>query len=402
MSILPALFLHSFSPSDLSDTLFTSALHGLSQRALLLADTNDVVCCDTMPDADYLRYLADFGIAPQNIIVPAEKIATNLAERLLLDTALLQTLVKENRCLEPYMATTTEWHVANKLGYTINGANPDYLSYLNKKTSLNSILAASNLPYLPSITCHSHNLEASARQAYKRYGKLVIRASLGLGSKNVWLASNEQAIKQIHTLIANAAYPPDRRYVITPFIANTLSFNAQFLLRPTTINFLGISQQRIDVHLHYTGNIKPDSPIPLQQQVFNQINSLAHYLQQQGYRGYLGIDVIVSENDVFIIEINPRINTSTFTLVGVKRIMGSLDNTYFASASLCLPESVNTFHRFEACLQTLLLRPNHKHGILPIMSPTANKNIDIIAIAPTRAEVLVLLNKAERLCVDKL
>ncbi len=399
MSTRPALFLHSFSPADLSDTLFASALQGLSQRALLLAGTNDIVCCDTAPDVDYLNYLADFGIAAQQIVVPKEKAASSLAERLLVDTALLQTLAKENRCIEPYMATTTEWQVADKLGYTINGTPPDYLTYLNQKTSLNTLLAESDLPSLPSITCQSHNLETTALHAYKRYGKLVIRASLGLGSKNVWLAHNENDIKQIHAVIVAAAYPDDRHYVITPFIANTLSLNAQFLLRPTTIDFLGISQQQIDTNLHYTGNIKPAFPLPLQQQVITQINQLADYLQQQGYLGYLGIDIIVSEQDVFIIEINPRINTSTFTLVGVKRIMGSLDNTCFASANLTIPQHLNTFRHFEACLQTHLLRPNSKQGILPITSPTANNSIDIIAIAPSRAEIRALLKHVERIII---
>jgi biotin carboxylase len=397
MSTRPALFLHSFSPTDLSDTLLASALQGLSQRALLLVGTNDVVCCDTAPDADYLSYLADFGLAPQHIIIPKEKVASSLAERLLLDTALLQTLANENRCIEPYMAAITEWLVADKLGYAINGTKPDYLAYLNQKTSLNTLLAESNLPYLPSITCQSHNLETTALQAYKRYGTLVIRASLGLGSKNVWLAADEKAIKHIHRTIVNAAYPHHRRYVITPFIANTLSLNAQFLLRPTDITFLGISQQHIDAHLHYTGNSKPASPIPLQQQIVTQINQLADYLQQQGYLGYLGIDIIVSGKEVFIIEINPRVNTSTFTLVGVKRIMGSLDNTCFASASLSIPQHLTTFRHFEACLQPLLLRPNSKQGILPIMSPTANKSIDIIAIAPNRAEIRVLLKHAKQM-----
>ncbi len=397
MSTTPALFLHSFSPTHLSDTLFTSALQGLSQRALLLAGTNDIVCCDTAPDAAYLNYLAGFDIAPQQIIIPEEKAASSLAERLLLDPALLQTLAKENRCIEPYMATRIEWQVADKLGYAINGTRPDYLADLNQKTSLNTLLAESNLPYLPSITCQSHTLETTALHAYKRYGKLVIRASLGLGSKNVWLAHNEKDIKQIHAVIVAAAYPDDRRYVITPFIANTLSFNAQFLLRPTAIDFLGISQQHIDTHLHYTGNIKPASPIPLQQQVFTQINPLADYLQQQGYLGYLGIDLIISEKDVFIIEINPRINTSTFTLVGVKRIMGSLENTCFASASLTIPQHLNTFHRFEVCLKNLLLRPNSKQGILPIMSPIANKSIDIVAIAPSRIEIRALLRRVEQM-----
>ena len=185
--------------------------------------------------------------------------------------------------------------------------------------------------------------------------------------------------------------------MITPFIANTLSFNAQFLLHPTTIEFLGISQQHIDANLHYTGNIKPAPPIPLQEKIVTQINPLADYLQQQGYLGYLGIDLIVSEKEVFIIEINPRINTSTFTLVGVKRIMGSLDNTCFASASLTIPQHLNTFHRFETCLQTFLLRPNSKQGILPIMSPTAHKNIDIIAIAPSRIEIRALLRRVEQM-----
>ena len=400
MSTRPALFLHSFSPTDLSDTLFASALQGLSQRALLLAGTNDIVCCDTAPDADYLNYLANFGIAPQQIVVPKEKAASSLAERLLVDTALLQTLAKKNRCIEPYMATATEWQVADKLGYAINGTPPDYLAYLNQKTSLNTLLAESNLPHLPSITCQSHTLETTALHAYKRYGKLVIRASLGLGSKNVWLAHNENDIKQIHAVIVAAAYPDDRHYVITPFIAHTLSLNAQFLLRPTTIAFLGISQQHIDTNLHYTGNIKPTSPLPLQQQVFTQTNQLASYLQQEGYLGYLGIDLIVSEKDVFIIEINPRINTSTFTLVGVKRMMGSLENTCFASASLTIPPHLNTFHRFETCLQTLLLRLNSQQGILPIMSPTANNSIDIIAIAPSRVKIGGLLKRVEKLLHD--
>lgn len=406
----PALFLHSFSPAHLSDTLSATALLGLSQRALLMANENDCVCCDIYPDSDYLHYLHDFGIVAKRIIVPIEKENASLAERLRDDNDLLSTLTasttptstltptsnNQKNIVEPYIASDTEWDIANKLAYDMNGTVPDYLAYLNQKTSLNEVLTASDLPSLPMINCRAKQLEATALPAYQRYGKLVIRASLGLGSSNVWLVHNKNDIKAIQASIISAAYPDERRYVITPFIANTLSLNVQFLLSATSVDFIGISQQQIDANLNYSGNIKLSSPLPLQQQLLTQTKQLAHYLHQSGYRGYIGFDLIVNNTQVFIIEINPRVNSSTFTFIGVKRIMGSLETACFASASLAIPKSITSFQHFERSLQTLLLRPNSNRGILPTMNPIADRNIDIIAIAPSGAEITDLLNKARQ------
>lgn len=410
-NVHPALFLHSFSPSQLSDTLSTQALSGLSQRALLMANSNDIVCCDQQPDADYIAYLNDFGLATQHIIVPKtipQQANSSLAQRLLADTNLLTSLQQQNHIhiLEPYMATSTEWQVAHTLGATLNGASADYVAYLNQKINLNTVLAESELPYLPMQHCDANTLKTTALQAHQRYGQIVIRASLGLGSQNVWLANNEHDINRIHNTITASSYDQQRQYVISPFIANALSLNIQFLILPSTIELIGLSQQHIDASLHYHGNHKATIPATLEQQVLTQAQQLANYLQQQGYRGYIGFDLVVEQqsqnkqhkNKIFIIEINPRVNTSTFTLIGVKRIMGSLDKTCFASAGLAIPDHINTFQQFKQVLQAqnILLTPEQPIGILPLMSPMANRKIDIMLIAPTHNAIRQLLDKAQQ------
>lgn len=403
----PALFLHSFSPSQLSDTLSAPALSGLSQRALLMASSNDTVCCDQFPDADYIAYLNDFGIATQHIIVPktiTQQPDSSLAQRLLADTSLLTSLQQQNHIIEPYMATSTEWQIAQALGTTLNGTSADYVAYLNQKVNLNTVLTESQLPFLPMQHCDVDTLKTTALQAHQRDGQIVIRASLGLGSQNVWLANNEHDINYIHNTITASSYDQQRQYVISPFIANALSLNIQFLILPNTIELIGLSQQYIDASLHYHGNHKAKISAAIEQQVLTQGQQLANYLQQQGYRGYIGFDLLLEQsgksekNNIFIIEINPRVNTSTFTLIGVKRIFGSLEKTCFASASLAIPKTINTFRQLKQVLQAqkVLLIPDQQIGILPLMSPIANRKIDIMLIAPTHDAIRQLLDKVQQ------
>ena len=115
---------------------------------------------------------------------------------------------------------------------------------------------------------------------------------------------------------------------------------------------------------------------------------LGAWLHEQGYRGMVGIDYIVTvDGEVYVVEINPRVNTSSFPLLlserlgcGAFRLLTGIEPgvvTGFAGVAELLGDGV----MFESA-------ENGGRGVVPLMVPSDERGVlDVMVFGGTLDEV---------------
>lgn len=142
----------------------------------------------------------------------------------------------------------------------------------------------------------------------------VVQASFSCGGSGTWLVTEEN-----HKLVL-AHLDPEGLYAVSPYQENSVSpnihliiYQEEVLLLPASIQLIragqdGFSYQGADFPLYRS------LPLQLDKQLKEQALNIGNILRKAGYRGVCGIDFLISSGRVYLMEINPRFQSSTFLL----------------------------------------------------------------------------------------
>ncbi|MEQ9205801.1 MAG: ATP-grasp domain-containing protein [Phycisphaerales bacterium] len=376
-SLLPTLYIHSLEADRLGDGLSSgsssglsaSVLRSLSSRAIYLSMRGDAVVLDAMPDPSWLKYLSGIGIQTGDVHVPAGH-GDTVIQRLLSDSELLTTLGKRSWNISPYMGGDEVQQLATLLDCHVQSPPTPLLDRLNLKSNLLPILIELDLPTIPTTTSTRNDLIAETRAIHAQTGAVMVRSDLSIGGLGVWKVEQEGDIETLD--IESQKSNPDRLFILQPLLEVRNSPNVQFDITSDGCRFLGVSEQQMTQSFAFGGNEYP-SAYANDRQIMNQGDRIAHWLHDQGYRGLVGIDFIVTtENKVFVVEINPRVNTSTFPLLMCDRLGCSAFRLVTG-----IPAGGHAgFERIAEFLGGGLLYDSDRgNGVVPLMIPTSDRPV---------------------------
>lgn len=142
--------------------------------------------------------------------------------------------------------------------------------------------------------------------------RFVVQSVRGSGGDNTFLIESDDDMQKL--------IEKDGFYCISKYVKNT-PLNATLILGSNKISFFPMSAQLIlqkDHRFKYFGGdfafIKGlQSEVIEKLEIYSQ--KIGEKLQKDGYRGILGIDYILTENnDIYFMEINPRFQSSSFLI----------------------------------------------------------------------------------------
>jgi tyramine---L-glutamate ligase len=162
------------------------------------------------------------------------------------------------------------------------------------------------------LTIPTQPLNSSHFSAWSDF-PLLIKPIDGAGCENSFVLCNQLELKQIAMRISQP-----ERYIIQPFLqGETLSLCAIFNHPQAELVCINRQHLQIDQQaLHLTGcevNIAQENKARFQK----VLDKLVHAFPDLS--GYVGIDVLVNETAVFVVEINPRLTSS---YVGIRQALG--------------------------------------------------------------------------------
>lgn len=317
----PFIHIHSLESSKLGDGLEQglgpSALRDLSVRAIFLATSEDIVVVNKALDPAWLDSLKHIGIQLPTICIPNGSGET-LVEMITQDHELCSTLSASGFPIKPYMGGQQIQTLAHQLGLKLFAPEAELLDQLNHKSNLDQILQEIDLPRIPTQVSTKEHIVADARAGFEDLGPLMIRSDLSIGGHGVRRIESHADLEHLESGIQAASV--GRKFIWQPLKSVTNSPNVQFEIDDDTCTQLGVSAQQMTESFAFGGNDYP-SELSSSAELIEQSTKAAQWLQEQGYRGYVGLDFIVTtEQHIYIVEINPRVNTSSFPLMLSKRL----------------------------------------------------------------------------------
>ncbi len=206
-------------------------------------------------------------------------------------------------------------NLLKKPNLTVATPDDDY------KSKLKEILDSQNIDFALMIAPECNNILYELTKIVERYDGVI---NLGSHSRGIKLAGNKyltyQKIKDsvktpktfslkkyivkeidgcggVHQII-------DKNYIIQEFVDGE-AYSVSFIVQDNKIYPLCLNNQYIKDH--YCGG-EVNIHHPLRENIISE--SKKALKQIEGLNGYVGVDVLVNENDIYVLEINPRITTS--------------------------------------------------------------------------------------------
>lgn len=250
---------------------------------------------------------------------------------------------------------------------------------LEDKIKFFEICQKENLPLTPSIV--SQFSEKTFLQVQQQFGqKIVVQTHFGWAGNSSYLATNYSEIK-------------------SKIPQNTLVKFSQFLNGYSLINnccLTGGGLIQSPVGLQYTGlptltnnplatvgrQWPSFTPPQIQNKVQEITQKLAHLLNNLNYRGFFGLDFLVSDNKVYLLECNPRL-TASFAFYTDIEIKNNLDPLFLFHLCEFTNQEAKINNRFNSNLVGSEITLKNSSGV------TVKKYHDFTAFSPTYSPVTI-------------
>ncbi len=161
----------------------------------------------------------------------------------------------------------------------------------------------------------------------------VLQARFSCGGSGTWLVTKENHQRLL------ARLDPEQMYAASPYQEHSISPNIHLVIYEKEVLLLPPSIQLIQAGEHgfsYQGADFPmyrSLPANMDSQLQEYARVIGGILQNAGYRGVCGIDFLISDK-IYLMEINPRFQSSTFLLNRALRDAGcedSLQSMHFSA-----------------------------------------------------------------------
>lgn len=180
--------------------------------------------------------------------------------------------------------------------------------FLEDKNEFTLFCQKNNLPTIPSAIDLFNQTNFTKYQQQFQTNKLVIQTHFGWAGKSTFSADNWEEIKN--------SIPPETKVKFSPFL------NGYSLLNNCCLTQTGLIQS--PPALQYTGLPEFTSnpfttvgrqwpclaPIEIQNQIRQITTDFTKNIQSLSYQGFFGLDFLISNNQVYLLECNPRLTAS--------------------------------------------------------------------------------------------
>lgn len=198
--------------------------------------------------------------------------------------------------------------------YVINKYNPDFLNLLENKTY--SHLWASNIMPVINFTemfgkeCNYKNISLK----FRGKDKYIIQENYSSGGMGTFVLTKENEKDVIKNL------DDYKCYMISPYYEDSYSVNVHIIITNNYVSILPASIQiieNVDNRLLYKGAdfiTYRKISASVQQKVSQYAKSIGMSLSNMGYVGICGLDLLIHNQDIYFMEINPRFQASSILI----------------------------------------------------------------------------------------
>lgn len=223
-------------------------------------------------------------------------------------------------------ASSSDWEklAENNAGKVkIIGLSSHIKELIDDKISTRSALRNKGLPVPDSVVIHSSIFDFNSLKNTLGI-PFIVQKSMGSSGTGTFLIQDECALKNIQKLEYTNNWLASRYMGATTLNYHGLALPDQILVSMPSVQATGIVELSSG-WATYCGNdfgAVYDICKHLEMKIRNLIKQIGYWLLENGYEGLFGVDIIINGNDVYIAEINPRLQGSTWLLSEIEAEMG--------------------------------------------------------------------------------
>lgn len=307
-----------------------SSIHSNCDRGLPAAFRDDLVVLRGEQDHDYCKWLHTLGLGPGHVVeYKATTREMSLSECIIENPApILKIIAQTGRrpVYVPWYSGRREAEAAEVLGAALFGASKDATTKYNDKAEFKGICQQIGIPVVsgtsfkmqPEDPLNRGNMARVIDDILVTHETVIIRGTLGESGMSLY-KTNGSDLPELYERITATG---EKMVIIEPFLRVISSPSDQWTInRSGKIDHLGVTDQICDRGMVHIGT--QHGP-PISKRLFERISQTSHkivqHMSQYDYCGVIGIDYIVTDENVYPVENNARFNGSTYPWLIVDKI----------------------------------------------------------------------------------
>ena len=171
-----------------------------------------------------------------------------------------------------------------------------------------------DIPTIKNKVCYAEKIKENIPDKLLDGQKFVVQGEYSCGGSKTWLLTKDNLYDVFAKLESK------KKYSISPYIKNNISVNIHLIIYQNEVLLFPPSIQLISINSLYFNYQGADFityhhlPKKIRNKVQHYSSIIGERLRRSGYRGVCGIDYIITQSEVFFLEINPRFQSSSFLL----------------------------------------------------------------------------------------
>lgn len=291
----------------------------MEEIMLLMADKDDTLLLRRKPNDRFLCQMRSYGFAAPKIICPEKEDTTKTITQLVLeDKRILRELKelshKKDTYLLPYGVTENEEILAKECGMGLIGPNSTVSRVSNSKLYAKELVKRLHLSSPDGKVCENFDqiLEEWDRLR-NQFHRIVMKRPYGASGRGLYLVENFEKLQKVLYILKRSG-SKNEKWIVEGWYEDKKDLNTQmFICDDGNIKILSVKEQILEGTV-YKGSIFPvELPDDVKSKYLTALEKAGSKLYRDGVRGIVGIDSIVTKQEIFpIIEINVRFTLSTY------------------------------------------------------------------------------------------
>lgn len=262
--------------------------YSISSRPLCVSLPGDIVVIDAAIADEYLEVIRHY-----------ESMGLKVASRITADKSIIERMKRPHDSTDFYMQTVGNGKYSGKKSLS-------WCTSMNNKTSFLRTCAELGVPTPKTFFTDLSKRKKAGEMEVRFHFPHLAKSDVSSSGRGVFLISNPEEYEE---LLAKGVLK-EHEHHLQEIIPDARSLNIN--LDSFNACWRWPSWQIIE-NFKYVGSesITPEENASLKK-VYADAEKLRSYYSKQGYRGYLGFDVMITQDAHYFIECNPRWNTSLY------------------------------------------------------------------------------------------
>lgn len=315
-----------------------SSIHSNCDRALPASSSNDLVVLRGRLDHAYCKWLRAHGLGPGHVVEYKEASRElSLSECIIQNPAPILKIIEETGrrpVYVPWYSGRKEAEAAEILGADLFGATEDATIKYNDKAEFKDICQQIDIPVVtgnsfrmqPEDDANASEMARVINSYLATHETVIIRGTLGESGMSLYKTTGNDLPELYEKITATC----EKMVIIEPFLRVISSPGDQWAIdRAGNVDHIGVTDQVCEKGMVHIGTQHGPSISKRLHDLISQTSlKIVQHMSQHGYRGVIGIDYIVTEENVYPVENNARFNGSTYPWLitdKIRKVIPSID-----------------------------------------------------------------------------